>query len=384
MLAPGCEARCPGCAHRELSATESENRKLEWLRAALSSWSAQIEPVRAVSGERRFGYRDKTVLHAWRAGEHWAFGMMISRRGLKDDEYVAIPNCPVHTSRVRESLGIFSDFPSDHALKFISVTGALVTLVLKQKSVDEEVLEHWFKSKELRLRGARIEGVFINLNPSAGNRVLAPKAWKKIWGAETVRGPMGLEHGPQSFQQLIPELYEDATAEAAKELEIRPEDYVLDLYSGLGATVRKWKASGASVLGVELLGEAVRLFGDEMIQGRVSDRLPQIQESLNEWRSRGSQGKWMVFANPPRLGLEPEVVDWIGREGLPDRVVYLSCSAGTLARDLAKLENYAYRVKRIIPYDFFPQTQHIETLVCLDRASGVSRVVPVERLRRTE
>jgi len=48
------------------------------------------------------------------------------------------------------------------------------------------------------------------------------------------------------------------------------------------------------------------------------------------------------------------------------RLAYLSCSAGTLARDLSVLEAAGYRVTGIEPYDFFPLTHHVETLARLD------------------
>ena len=78
-------------------------------------------------------------------------------------------------------------------------------------------------------------------------------------------------------------------------------------------------------------------------------------------------GRFLVFANPPRLGLEPEVVHWLVDVGSPQRIAYLSCSAGTLARDLSVLCDAKYRVCEIQPYDFFPQTHHVETLVFLER-----------------
>jgi tRNA/tmRNA/rRNA uracil-C5-methylase (TrmA/RlmC/RlmD family) len=142
--------------------------------------------------------------------------------------------------------------------------------------------------------------------------------------------------------------------------------------------------AGADSVGVELLGEAVRLSGlteDETIfRGKVSERIPQLQERVKSWRSKNREGSVVIFANPPRTGLEDEVIEWISASEIkPEKVAYLSCSAGTLARDLSKLEpsklepsklanleNSKYRVRRIIPYDFFPQTHHVETLACLE------------------
>jgi hypothetical protein len=48
-------------------------------------------------------------------------------------------------------------------------------------------------------------------------------------------------------------------------------------------------------------------------------------------------------------------------------MAYLSCSAGTLARDLGTFEAAGYSIDRIVPYDFFPLTHHVEALALLER-----------------
>jgi tRNA/tmRNA/rRNA uracil-C5-methylase (TrmA/RlmC/RlmD family) len=73
----------------------------------------------------------------------------------------------------------------------------------------------------------------------------------------------------------------------------------------------------------------------------------------------------VAYVNPPRSGLEPEVTRALAGELRPARIAYLSCSAGTLARDLAMLESAGYAVARIHPYDFFPLTHHVEALALL-------------------
>ena len=77
--------------------------------------------------------------------------------------------------------------------------------------------------------------------------------------------------------------------------------------------------------------------------------------------------------NPPRSGLEVEVASALAAELRPDRVAYLSCSAGTLARDLAAFEAAGYEVSGIRPYDFFPNTHHVEALALLGRRSRAVR-----------
>jgi tRNA/tmRNA/rRNA uracil-C5-methylase (TrmA/RlmC/RlmD family) len=83
--------------------------------------------------------------------------------------------------------------------------------------------------------------------------------------------------------------------------------------------------------------------------------------------------------NPPRSGLEAGVLDALAGELQPERLAYLSCSAGTLARDLRILCQAGYRVSAIHPCDFFPLTHHVEALALADRA--VTQAAAAGRVR---
>jgi len=75
-----------------------------------------------------------------------------------------------------------------------------------------------------------------------------------------------------------------------------------------------------------------------------------------------AHGARLAYLNPPRSGLDEEVARSLADEFAPARLAYLSCSAGTLARDLGVLERAGYLLDAILPFDFFPQTQHVEAL----------------------
>ena len=102
-----------------------------------------------------------------------------------------------------------------------------------------------------------------------------------------------------------------------------------------------------------------------------------------------------VILDPPRKGCPPAVVDALvslGKQGsavarartapawericLPtiERIVYISCNPATLARDLAQLSE-AYAIDEVQPYDMFPQTRHVETLVQLSHKTPDSHIV---------
>ena len=73
----------------------------------------------------------------------------------------------------------------------------------------------------------------------------------------------------------------------------------------------------------------------------------------------------VVLLDPPRKGCENNVIKTL-RNLKPARIVYVSCKVSTLARDLKLLcENGLYRLTRVQPADFFPQTAHVEAAAFL-------------------
>lgn len=69
--------------------------------------------------------------------------------------------------------------------------------------------------------------------------------------------------------------------------------------------------------------------------------------------------------DPPRLGI-PGLAPALGKI-TRNKLVYISCDPATLVRDLGQLTNEGFRVDRIQPFDMFPQTHHIETVVLLTK-----------------
>jgi 23S rRNA (uracil1939-C5)-methyltransferase len=359
-LPAGCEPACHGCRHRLFSADESLAQKSAYLARALARWSHLIEPIAAPSPGARLAYRDRVTLTArWSAEQGWRFGLM------RRDELIPIHDCPVHTGRVRALVRVLvahlppgDEFP----LAYLHVAGAQATLIVKAHNVDAERLD----AVAAAVVGIGIEGLWLHLHPAAGRRLFARSGWRLLRGEAESRDPRGILHGPSAFMQALADLHARAMNDAARHLDPRPSVSVLDLYCGLGATLRAWTEAGSAALGVELSGEAVTFAGRNaprasVLRGTCVQRLPQVRE----WWA-GREGERVAYVNPPRSGLEEEVTDVLARELRPARLAYLSCSAGTLARDLAAFEAAGYAVMVVRPYDFFPGTHHVEALALLE------------------
>lgn len=370
MLTAGCRAECKGCAHRHLPAQASEAQKAGWLAHALAPWGEALAPLRAVGDERRLGYRDRVTLTAgWAEGEGGRGGWRIGLR--RRDEVIDIRDCPVHSPRVRRSLAALLRVlpPAERfPLAFYVQAGAQLTLVLKTAAMPDT---GWFDAATARaLRRAGVEGLWLMLFPAAGKRLFHKKGWRLLWGEPHSVDAAGMRHGPAAFQQLIPELYQRSLDAAQAFLAPDGQSQVVDLYCGIGRSLHRWRAAGARALGVEMGAEAVACAahnapGAALLRGPCAQRLPQ----LREWVDARRGGKRLLYVNPPRTGLEPEVVDWICEEYRPRRMAYLSCSSGTLSRDLQRLCAAGFTVAELQPYDFFPQTWHVECQALL-RSDG--------------
>jgi 23S rRNA (uracil1939-C5)-methyltransferase len=358
-LPSGCEPTCHGCRHRGWSPERSLAQKGAYLARVLARWADRLQPVAAVEDAARLGYRDRVSLNArWDASQGWRFGLM------RRDELIAIHDCPVHSPRVNafvrrlvDTLPPFEQFP----LAYVHVAGAQATLIVKARRHDPGALAPLAAG----MAATGLEGLWVHCHPAAGRRMFARSGWSLAWGVAESVDTLGFRHGPAAFQQLLPALHEQAMQVARRHLMLTDEAAVLDLYCGIGASMRGWRSSGAAILGVELAGAAVEHAprnapGADVLRGTCVQRLPQIRE----WWQR-QRGARHVYANPPRSGLEAELAAAIARELRPQRIAYLSCSAGTLSRDLMLFEAAGYCVDAIHPYDFFPLTHHVETLAVL-------------------
>lgn len=357
----GCIDACRGCAHRHLSPAESAAQKRHWIARKLDRWQDRVSALQAAVDI--WDYRDRVCLATAWDGK-WQFGLMADRR------LIPIPACPVHSPRVRETVRLLTNAlppDCDFPMVYLVQSGAQVTLVLKTATWPPT---GWLsEAVKVRLAAAGVEGLWLHRFPSAGKKIFAKNEWDLLWGEPRSRDEQGLWYGPGAFQQLVPGLYRAALDEAVRFLQPGPDSAVLDLYSGAGSSLLRWRQAGARAIGVELGGEAVacarlNVPEAEILRGTCAARLPQ----LREWNDRlPSALSRLAYLNPPRTGLEAPVARWLAEDYRPVRLAYLSCSAGTLRRDLETFTQSGYAVERITPYDFFPQTYHVETLVLLRR-----------------
>jgi 23S rRNA (uracil1939-C5)-methyltransferase len=239
--------------------------------------------------------------------------------------------------------------------------------VFAKLGVDFVIEEPFTEELAEALKPAGVISLWLNENRERTNVILSRK-FHLIYGRETLPDTLcGLrfELSPASFFQVNPlqteRLYETALEFAG----LKPHENVCDVYCGAGTITLAAAPRCASAVGIEIVPEAVEnarrnaerngITNAEFHAGPAEELLPRmVAEGLR---------CDAVLVDPPRKGLEPEVITAIAQAG-PSRVVYVSCNPATLARDAARFLEAGYRAEKVQPVDMFCRTSGIET-VCL-------------------
>jgi 23S rRNA (uracil1939-C5)-methyltransferase len=173
-----------------------------------------------------------------------------------------------------------------------------------------------------------------------------------------------IRFGPADFVQVNGEVNRQMVAQALKLLELKPADRVLDLFCGLGNFTLPLARRCQQVLGIEADGTAVAAARANAALNAIAN----VEFRVGNLYDEGArQGPWDEFQfdklllDPPRSGAI-EVLKRL-RAPLPRRIVYVSCSPATLARDAEYLVHaLGYRLVAAGVMDMFPHTSHVESM----------------------
>jgi 23S rRNA (uracil1939-C5)-methyltransferase len=154
---------------------------------------------------------------------------------------------------------------------------------------------------------------------------------------------------------------------------------IVDLYCGAGTFSLYFAKLGSDVVGVEenaqAIAEARENAGLNQLEGSVNFVRGRVEDAVRRGEVREAlKNAQIVFLDPPRKGSDEVTLGAVAESGVPN-IWYLSCDPATLARDLKFLSAKGYRLGVVQPFDMFPHTGHIETLVTMYRQSAMEQQV---------
>ena len=220
----------------------------------------------------------------------------------------------------------------------------------------------------------------------------------------------------QAGNAAAAEAQADGIMDGAGQQDNEDKPVVLDLYCGIG-TIGLYCADAAkAVVGIESVKEAVidanrnavvnNIVNARYICGKAEEILPQYMKAAQSIESSENVDSMdsaertentvnadsaenpgridpelavlihsaeIAILDPPRAGCRPELLEAVANSGV-DRIVYISCDAATLARDIKLLGDLGYRFIEATPVDMFPWTGHVESIVLLSHKSPDSHI----------
>jgi 23S rRNA (uracil1939-C5)-methyltransferase len=181
---------------------------------------------------------------------------------------------------------------------------------------------------------------------------------------------LALEFGPTDFVQVNGALNQALVRRAVDLLGPTSGSRVLDLYCGLGNFTLALAKSAACVVGVE--GEAGLV--ERARHNARRNGIANVEFHVGNLSAPAElPGAWLggpyshVLLDPPRAGAAAEMLAAMARLA-PERLLYVSCHPGTLARDLGLLvHQHGFVLESAGVIDMFPHTAHVESMALLRR-----------------
>ncbi len=390
---------CGGCMYQTMDYSSQLEMKATQIRELLEPVLEEYGQWRMEQGERvpdyqwdgifgspvEFAYRNKMEFSFGDAIKGGPLTLGLHKKGSTYDVLTASDCQLVHRDMTRILECVLSYFtelgaPYYHKMQH---TGYLRHLLLRRGVTTGEILvnlvtttqeEYDLSPLQERLLALPLEGKIVGflhiLNDSLSDTVQSDRTdilWGQDYFYETLLG-LKFKVTPFSFFQPNSRAAEVLYSKVREYLGDVTGQTVFDLYSGTGTIAQLAAAVAEEVVGVEIVEEAVEAARENAARNGLSNcrfLAGDVLKVIDELEEKPDT----IILDPPRDGIHPKALPKILNFGVP-HIVYISCKATSLARDLPAFLQAGYRVERGLAVDQFCQTVHIETIVLLQKLNS--------------
>ncbi len=385
---------CGGCSFQDLAydaQLEGKHRLVESVLESrgLLATGVRVEPV--IAAPKLWRYRNKMEFtfsnRRWIAPEEPAgvdasFALGMHALGLFS-KVVDIRGCSIQSEIADKIVDAARAIALERGISAWDLkthTGLLRHIVLRRAERTNEVLVNLVTSadaveivdpfaEELVRRVPGITTIVQTVNATAATTAVGDHE-RVLFGPGTITEQVqGLSFGISagSFFQTntlaAEHMFEAVRGEAA----LDRERVAWDLYCGTGTIALVLARDAREVVGFELVASAVRdARANAARNGITNARFIEGDVLIGLAATRDVPAPDVLVLDPPRAGLHPSVVPAL--QSLPaKRLVYVSCNPASAGNDVANLVAAGWRLVRVRPFDQFPHTPHVETVLTLER-----------------
>lgn len=391
-------SRCGGCCLQHVDYPAQLAYKAGVVKDALRKIAGlTVEVPTAIKSDAPYGYRNKLQMPI---GVDKDGNTVLGFYAERSHRIVPTNSCAIHPQWAEDMIAIVKRYAMECNVKGYdeqTQTGVLRHLVAREIG-GRFIITLVATTNNLpnipyliALFAQRFAGFTLYINVHTQNtNVIFGKEFHLVHGTgvfDAQEHGIRYEAGPSTFLQVNENVRTKLYSDALQTVCCEGNEVVIDAYSGGGLLTAMLAKKAKRVYGIELEEEASKcadslkikngLANMENICGRVEDCLPPLLE-----KEKGETLR--LILDPPRAGIARSVLQALLKSGIP-QLTLISCNPATLARDLGILtgtlieqdgelikntnhnEGEYYKLVSIQPYDMFPQTKHVETLVVLKR-----------------
>lgn len=376
-IEPVCRhfSKCGGCQLMCLSYEEQLNFKKQTVRDALLRLGGIDANPDIIGMDEPYRYRNKMVFPIDKDG-NWGFYRERSH------DVIPLSDCFLGDEINRDIMNTISEYIRKYNVSvydeiahkgiirrgFIRNSGDEIMVVI---SANADKLPHSDALVcALQEVSPKIKSIILNVNKKQTNLVLGDKN-VTLWGNDRLSATLldiEYEISPHSFFQVNPTQTEKLYGKAIEFADISENDTVLDVYCGIGTISLTAAKNAKSVIGVEIVPEAIRDAKENAKRNGIENAefyCAAAEDIVPKLIADGEKPD-IVILDPPRKGSDEATLSAIA-EASPKRIVYVSCNPATLARDAKFLQKLGYAIEKTTAVDMFPQTTHVETVVLLSQ-----------------
>ena len=312
---------CGGCQLQYLDYTKELYYKEEQVTDLLSRIGGVKDPkgLKIEASDKEYGYRNTIELHRSREGQYGFYKK-------KSKEIVSINKCPVSCDAINQRLSVWD---SSHKSREVTLKADYLGNVWSSDMMGERFYTDRYRGKDIYLSPKSF---------SQANRYISERI------SATLDEWIGKENSKASF---------------------------FDAYCGVGFFTFLSSSSFSLFAGIDesrVAIECAKTTKKKLSTAKTKFYRGIVEKDFFNIFDQNCSKSNIVFLDPPRKGAGQPFLEKLVKKSKVEKIYYLSCDPARLARDIKIItKSDEFMVTRFKPFDMFPRTMHIETLVELVR-----------------
>lgn len=364
--------QCGGCQLQHMSSDHQaffKKQQIEEVMHRIAHVDIPIEDV--LSMEYPYSYRNKAQIPVGLSKGQ----VMTGFYRINSNEIIDMQHCYIQSERINEVLvcmrSLLCQYQNASIFRHLLIKHAYTTdeLMLVWITRQKEVPHQKEMVDTLLTQFPNLKSILINVNQRKDNVILGDEeilVYGKRYITDQLHG-LRFHISMKSFYQVNPIQTEVLYGKALEFAQLSGQEEVLDLYCGVGTISMFLAQKAAHVTGIEIVEQAIEDAKRNADLNEITniDFICMDAASYAQQVSREEKRVDVIVVDPPRKGCDEQTLRSMANMR-PKRIVYVSCKASTLARDLQILRRYGYETKKLQPVDMFAQTYGIETVALLE------------------